>query len=696
MAGAVVTTEAPPKASSDPPPSGPAGTAPATSGRQFWAAVGLGLLFIALVNLAIRHTELVAGRYVSGGVPPVAAFAALLLLLGLRTVLRRLPPPFRSDLTREQLLLVYSMVALGTFLAGAYAVRAFLPHLLSLQYWSRTRAELAPFVQYVPGWFSPTEPEAIRQYFEGNHGAGIPWRLWLAPLAAWLAFWVAMFGAGWCLLLLFRRQWIEHERLSFPLLALPLALTGNDARFGSRPLLRNPILWFGIAAGALFDAVNIAHVFWPMVAAPGFHFPFTGLFTERAQEPLNSIALFFMPEGVGFGYFLPLEVSFSTWFFYLLEKGFAVAALSAGWQAPGLPFYQEQSAGAILAIATLLLAGNAGGLWRGWRAAFRRAPGRGAAPAEPGERGRVGEAAGAARETRLAWIGLALCSAVLLWFCAVAGMAPRVALLYLAILAGFMLVYARLRAETGAPYEFVYPYGMPKELVLQAFSVQGILDVGGPRTMVMLSAFAWLSRHHPGHMAAADSVDALKLAQVTGSTRGRFFTALLCALVFGFLAATWSHLSAYYDMGSNLAGGGNGRGEFRAQVAVQEYGAMAEKVAAVPFRDGTRLTSMGAGAGIAFLLSGLRRVWFGSPFHPLGFVLGTAYGDSTIFFFPLLVASLCKWTLLHAGGLRLYREGTPFFIGLIVGHFSVAGIFWPVLSLFIGRDLSEGYQVYFG
>jgi hypothetical protein len=668
---------------SEAPPSPPGEGAPVTSERQFWAAVGLGLLFIVGVDLAIRHTELVVGRYVSGGVPPVAAFGALLLLVGLRGALRRF---FGAELTREQLLLVYSMVALGTFLAGSYAVRAFLPHLLSLQYWSRTRSDLAPFVQYVPRWFAPTDPAAIRQYFEGNHGAGIPWRFWFVPLAAWLTFWVAIFGAGWCLLLLFRRQWIQHERLSFPLLALPLALSGQDGRFGSRPLLRNPVLWFGIGAAVLFDGVNILHVFSPGVAAPGFHFPFTGLFTERTQEPLNSIALFFMPEGVGFGYFLPLEVSFSTWFFYLVEKGFAVAALSAGWEAPGLPFYQEQSAGAIVAVAALLIAGSAGRLARAWRAAFLPAPAGQRGPAEPEE-----------RETRLAWIGLLLCGGFLLWFCGTAaGMAPRVALLYLAVLAGFMLVYARLRAETGAPYEFVYPYSLPKEIVVQAFSVQGILDTGGPRAMAMLSAFAWLSRHHPGHMAAADSVDALKLAQVTGSTRRRFFLALLCALVFGFLAATWTHLSAFYDIGSNLAGGGNGRGEYRAQVALQEFGKMAQQVGTVPLRDATRLGAIGAGAGIAFALSGLRRLWFGSPFHPLGFILGTAYGDSTIFFFPLLIASLCKWALLHAGGLRLYREGTPFFIGLIVGHFGAAGIIWPIISLFIGREVSEGYQVYFG
>lgn len=656
------------------------GGEPAAAGtpRQFAAALLIGVAGIVLVNLAVRHTELVTGRAVSGGVPPVAAFTSLVLLLAARPVLRRY---FRIDLSREQLLVVFTMVALGTFLTGQYAVRAFLPHLVSVQYWSRTRGDLTPFAEFVPKWFAPTDPVAVRHYFEGNHGQGVPWGQWIGPLTFWLLFWVAMFGAGWCVLLLFRRPWIHHERLSFPLLTLPLALTERSSRFGSRPLLRNPVLWCGIGAAAFFDGLNIAHTLWPSIPAPGFYFPLTGMFTERTHEPLNSIWLFFMPEGIGFGYFLPLEVSFSTWFFYLAGKAFAVGALSAGWEQPGLPFYQEQSAGAILTVAVMLLAGSAGFLARLFRGAFLK-PWRRMDPEE--------------REARLAWTGLALCSAFLLWFCVTAGMAVRVAAFYLAVLAAFMLVYARLRAETGAPYEFVYPYGMPKQVVVQALSVQGILDVGGARTMAMFAAFAWLSRHHPGHMTAAIGADSLKLAEVTGSTRGRFFVALALALAFGYAAACWSHLSAYYDLGSNLAGGGNGQGEWRAQVAYQEFQRALQQTNTPPPRDEIRIGFMGAGAGMALGLSLLRRAWLSCPFHPLGFILGTAYGDSTIFFLSLFIAWLVKWSLLRAGGLRLYREGLPFFIGLIVGHFTVAGIVWPVISLFIGRDAAAAYQVYFG
>ena len=139
-----------------------------------------------------------------------------------------------------------------------------------------------------------------------------------------------------------------------------------------------------------------------------------------------------------------------------------------------------------------------------------------------------------------------------------------------------------------------------------------------------------------------------------------------------------------------------GQGEYRAQVALQEFQRMAQYARFPPNPDVTRLAYLGAGAVIALGLALLRGVWFGSPFHPLGFILATAYGDSTTFFFPLFIAWLLKWLLLHAGGLRLYRAGLPFFIGLIIGHFTLAGILWPLLSLLISPEASAAYHLYFG
>jgi len=197
-------------------------------------------------------------------------------------------------------------------------------------------------------------------------------------------------------------------------------------------------------------------------------------------------------------------------------------------------------------------------------------------------------------------------------------------------------------------------------------------------------------------MIAAQEADGMKLADTSGGSRGRFFFALALALLVGVAAASWSHLHAYYDLGSNIAGGGDGQGEYRARVALQEFQNMAKQVAAPPLRDVTRLSYVGVGAVIAVGLAMLRRTWLGCPFHPLGFILATAYGDSSTFFFPMFVAWLLKWLLLRAGGLRAYRAGLPFFLGLIIGHFTLGGIIWPIMSLFLGPETSNGYHLYFG
>src|SRR3954469_5955506 len=83
--------------------------------RRWLAAVLLACVFLVLTALAVRHVELMTGRYVTTGVPPVPAVAALLLLAGAASLLRRLPSPWRERLVpdRKQILLTFSMVCIG-------------------------------------------------------------------------------------------------------------------------------------------------------------------------------------------------------------------------------------------------------------------------------------------------------------------------------------------------------------------------------------------------------------------------------------------------------------------------------------------------------------------------------------------------------------------------------------------------------
>ncbi|MCC6445734.1 MAG: hypothetical protein IT210_20055 [Armatimonadetes bacterium] len=639
-------------------------------------AILFALFFVALAAVAIRHSEMVTGQYISNGVPPLPAFAVILFLSLLRPILRRYLP--RLAPSRAQTLLIYITVAVAVIFSGLYQVRAFLPHLVSLQYWGRSDPLLGQYARYLPSWYAPHDMKAIIDYFEGADKGVIPWHVWMKPLAIWSLFFGAVFVGVFSLVSLVQRQWIRNEKLSFPLLALPMALTSDSWSIyggaGSRRMLF--IIGFGIAA--VFNGVNILHIIYPSVPSIGFSFSLAEYFPNRPWTPLQSAILFFMLEAVGIGYFVPLEVSFSTWFFYVANRLFAIAGTAAGYDEPGFPFTQEQCAGGYLAVGLILLWGLRATLGQSFHRSFGRAGDR----SSPSDRG--------------AWIGLAGSSLFILAFCHIAGFSLKLALPYFAIIGVFVLVYARIRAETGVPLGIVWPWNLPKEMLLNFISIPRTLNWGGTGSFVLFSSMAWMSRHHYPMEQAAYHLDGIKLSEEAKIPRRILMIALLCAFVAGLGAAYWIHLSAYYDLGSNMAGGGTGSGEYRATVALQEYQQMASRIATPTPQSMPRLAATGGGFVFVGGLSLMRRYILGFPFHPLGFLIATAYGDHNTGWFALMIAWLLKALILRFGGLPLYRRGMPFFLGLAIGHLFLGGVFWPFFSTLFGAQAANSYHLLFG
>ena len=64
-------------------------------------------------------------------------------------------------------------------------------------------------------------------------------------MLAWGGFVLCIYFLTMCVLVVLRGQWVERERLLFPLAVLPLEMTDTgDGRVGS-PLFRNPLMWVG-------------------------------------------------------------------------------------------------------------------------------------------------------------------------------------------------------------------------------------------------------------------------------------------------------------------------------------------------------------------------------------------------------------------------------------------------------------------
>ncbi len=441
-------------------------------------------------------------------------------------------------------------------------------------------------------------------------------------------------------------------------------------------------MWLGFGVAAAHDLFNIAHAFNPSVPALGFYFDVGQFFTERPLSGVQPLLFFFMPEAVGFGYFMSLEVAFSVWFFYLLNKTVAVLGAVFGYERAGVPYLQEQSAGGYIAVGLLLLWSARRQIRQCLRKAFW------------GDH-RVDDAHEPLSYRVAVFGAMGGFIFVAAWMKA-AGMSLLVVVPYLIILLLFTLVYARIRAETGAPFEFLYPYGLPKAMILNATGTASLLNFGGLSTLTTFSAFAWLSRHHFSEMMGAYQLDNFRLGEAARINRRTMVGVMTLALVLGLGCAFWCHLTAYYQYGQNIVEGGGGLADYRARVALWEFEATARAVKTPVLPDVTKTAFTGIGFVVAAALVGLRAVFLRFPLHPLGYIIGTAYGIHTPFWGPFLMVWGVKWLILKLGGANLYKRLTPLFLGLILGHFFTAGMVWTTWSLFIPEEISKRYHLWFG
>ena len=102
---------------------------------------------------------------------------------------------------------------------------------------------------------------------------------------------------------------------------------------------------------------------------------------------------------------------------------------------------------------------------------------------------------------------------------------------------------------------------------------------------------------------------------------------------------------------------------------------MSPRITAEP--EGPRwdaLQFMGLGAGIMSALMWARHQFVWWPLSPLGFAIAANWQTGHIFCSALL-AWLLKAGILRYGGVRLYRELRPLFLGLILGEIVAAGLF---------------------
>ena len=89
----------------------------------------------------------------------------------------------------------------------------------------------------------------------------------------------------------------------------------------------------------------------------------------------------------------------------------------------------------------------------------------------------------------------------------------------------------------------------------------------------------------------------------------------------------------------------------------------------------------------------LRHRFLRFPLHHLGFIIGTTRGYRA--WGGLLIAAIVKALAVRVGGVGLYRRLIPAAIGVVLGHFVLAGGVWSLAAVF-GGEAFRRYRVWFG
>ena len=165
------------------------------------------------------------------------------------------------------------------------------------------------------------------------------------------------------------------------------------------------------------------------------------------------------------------------------------------------------------------------------------------------------------------------------------------------------------------------------------------------------------------------------MAQVTRSSQRKFLIAVMIATVVGALATFWAYLHLSYTLGCGTANWRMG------SWPLEQFGRLATWLQAPSSPNYQANLAALFGFGFALFLAGMRLRFLGWPFHPIGFAISGSWSMNLVWM-PLLVAWLAKVMILRYGGLRLYKQAVPFFLGLILGQM-IVGSFWSLLGIIL-------------
>ena len=573
------------------------------------------------------------------------AVFCLFILKGLSSVIEKFRP--RAGLSQSELLTIYIILTNVTALFGFDMMQALIP-IIAYSFWHATpENEWANlFNAHIPKWLVVHDKSVLAGYYEGNSTLYTMQNIkaWMVPMLAWSGLVFALVFTMFCINSIVRKQWIENEKLTYPVTWLPVDMA--DATTG---LFRKNLLWIGFAVSGGLGLMHGINFLYPAFPDIRVRYDLLSFFTEKPWNAIGGTPLCFYPFVVGLGYFMPLDLSFSTWFFYLFWKVQAILRVVMGLKPHAGPHWTGESVGAWLSLCLLVLWSSRRHLKEVLKSIFTA---KAKDPDEP-------------MSYRTAVLGIIIGMTFLVLFCYQAGMYVWVAVVFFTVYFMLSIAVTRVRAELGPPAHELHKGG-PDRLMPDIIGTRRL----GRGSLTVFSLFFWFTQSTRSH-PMPHQLESLKIADRTGiSNRGITFIIVLTTVV-GSISFFWIYLHISYAHGWE---------NMRAMMHL----AWGPFVRLEGWLNNPTQLDRGLVGGIAIgstftaFLMVMRVRFFWWPFHPVGYAV-TGNWTMGWTWFSIFIGWLAKWIILRYGGLKVYRQALPFFIGLILGQL-IVGSLWSILG----------------
>ena len=618
---------------------------------NLWIVLILVIILIPINSLWIIQTELV---HYSAHPTTMSLLSNVIFLLFLFICINLMVSKIfrRYGLNQRELLFIYILLSTASTMSGHDMIQVLAP-MLGHAFWFATPEnewkEL--FWRYIPRWLAVDDMTALKDYYHGESTLYTIQHVkaWAVPILWWSAFYVVLVAVMLCINVIIRRQWTEHEKLSYPIIRLPLEMTRDYGRV----LFQNRLLWIGFAISGFISLVNGLHFIYPLVPEIHVrHYDLSQFFVEKPWNAMGRTRVTFYPFAIGMGFFIPLDLSFSYWFFYWLGKMEMVVGSALGLHnLPDFPYMSEQAFGGCIGIFIMAL-------WAG-RTHFRKVLDR-------VFRNRVYDDRNEPLSYPVAVLGIALGILFLLFFSRQAGMSVWVAILFFAGYFILSLTFTRLRAELGPPIISLWVWGErsgdPGQTVVKFLGTRRL----GPVNLTMLSFFFWFNRDHRAH-PMPHQLEGFELSNRAGMNLSKLVLPIILVAAISSLTAFWAYLHIFFKIG----GWGSFAWEPFNRLRNWLYIPRSADVPAIGF------TCFGWLFTTFLMLMRRQFIWW--PFHPAGYVLSGTWSADNVWM-CLLISWLVKLSIIKYGGISAYRRAVPFFLGLILGQF-VIGSLWSILGV---------------